>query len=113
MDAENLKAMFQELNYIVEKHDSLTKAEILKQIEIYSDPTMHCSYDSFICVFLSHGSRHPVRIGGEDDVGNFIEARDYEIHLEMVYDKFNGEKCPSLIGKPKIFIVQVNLATDY
>ena len=70
---------------------------------------MHKNYDSFICIFLSHGWRKLVIYEERYDIGNFIKARDDDIHLERdVYGQFLGEKCSSLIGKPKIFIIQVN-----
>lgn len=107
-DVKKLCGLFKLLNYEVEVHSNLSKEKLLQKIECYSNPTAHSSYDSFICVFLSHGKRSLVKMEGRDDVGNFITAYDGEVHLEMIYEKFIGEKCTSLIGKPKIFIVQVN-----
>uniref|UniRef100_A0A8C3KFJ2 Caspase-6 n=1 Tax=Calidris pygmaea TaxID=425635 RepID=A0A8C3KFJ2_9CHAR len=54
----------------------------------------HSDADCFICIFLSHG---------EDD---HIYAFDAQIKIETMTDMFRGDKCQSLVGKPKIFIIQ-------
>lgn len=55
----------------------------------------HSNADCFVCVFLSHG---------EDD---HIYAYDDKIKIQTMTDMFRGDKCQSLVGKPKIFIIQV------
>src|SRR5690349_3057635 len=62
----------------------------------------HSKYDCFVCCIMSHG--------GEGDV---IAAYDdtYAFRHE-IRDKFTTDKCPSLAGKPKIFIIQVSIKYD-
>lgn len=55
----------------------------------------HADADCFVCVFLSHGE------------GNHIYAYDAKIEIQTLTALFKGDKCPSLVGKPKIFIIQV------
>lgn len=55
----------------------------------------HSNADCFVCVFLSHG---------ED---GHIFAYDDKIEIQTITDMFRGDKCQSLVGKPKIFIIQV------
>ena len=55
----------------------------------------HVDSDCFVCVFLSHG---------ENDK---VWAHDQEISIDEVTDNFKGDKCRSLVRKPKIFILQV------
>ena len=55
----------------------------------------HTDADCFVCVFLSHG---------EDD---HVYAHDGKVYIRDVTALFKGDKCRSLVGKPKIFILQV------
>lgn len=57
----------------------------------------HVDADCFLCVFLSHGE------------GNHIYAYDAKIEIQTLTGLFKGDKCQSLVGKPKIFIIQVRL----
>ena len=51
--------------------------------------------DCFVCVFLSHGEKDKVC------------AHDEDISIDEVTALFKGDKCRNLVGKPKIFILQV------
>lgn len=51
--------------------------------------------DCFTCVFLTHGENGQV------------SAYDEMINLKDITAFFKGDKCRSLVGKPKIFILQV------
>ncbi|XP_060103366.1 caspase-6 [Heteronotia binoei] len=92
-DRENLKRSLIELGFEVKCFDDL-KAEDVYQ-NIYNVSTdKHEDVDCFMCVFLSHG---------EDD---HVYAYDAKIKIQTLASMFKGDKCPSLAGKPKIFIVQ-------
>ncbi|KAG9347068.1 hypothetical protein JZ751_005995, partial [Albula glossodonta] len=54
----------------------------------------HTDADCFVCVFLSHG---------END---HIYAHDDKINIQEITALFKGDRCRSLVGKPKIFILQ-------
>lgn len=56
----------------------------------------HSDVDSFMLVFLSHG---------END---HVYTYDGKISIQDITALFKGDKCRSLAGKPKIFILQVN-----
>ena len=53
--------------------------------------------DCLVCAILSHG-----------DSNGFISTYDGKIHIQVFFDAFSDKACPSLKGKPKIFIIQVN-----
>jgi caspase-like apoptosis-related cysteine protease len=36
-----------------------------------------------------------------------IWARDVKYPIDTVFNYFKGDQCPTLAGKPKIFIIQV------
>lgn len=56
----------------------------------------HADADCFVCVFLSHGEN------------GHVYAHDDKIEVQDMTSLFRGDKCRSLVGKPKIFILQVN-----
>lgn len=55
----------------------------------------HSDVDCFMLVFLSHGEN------------NHIYTYDDKINIQDITSLFKGDKCRSLVGKPKIFILQV------
>ncbi|CAM5139906.1 unnamed protein product [Natator depressus] len=92
-DRDNLKRSLTELGFEVRCFDDLKAEEVMRNIyEVSMDN--HSDADCFVCVFLSHG---------ED---NHVYAYDAKIKVQTVTDMFRGDNCPSLVGKPKIFIIQ-------
>ncbi|XP_073496816.1 caspase-6 isoform X2 [Phyllobates terribilis] len=108
-DRDNLYRRLSDLGFDVKSYDNLKAVEILEKIH---DVAMsdHSDADCFLCVFLSHG---------ED---NHVYAFDAKIEIQRLTSLFKGDKCQSLVGKPKIFIIQACrgathdepvVATDY
>ncbi|EMP40795.1 Caspase-6, partial [Chelonia mydas] len=92
-DRDNLKRSLTELGFEVRCFDDLKAEEVMRNIyEVSMDN--HSDADCFVCVFLSHG---------ED---NHVYAYDAKIKVQTVTNMFRGDNCPSLVGKPKIFIIQ-------
>ncbi|XP_077671264.1 caspase-6 isoform X2 [Eretmochelys imbricata] len=92
-DRDNLKRSLTELGFEVRCFDDLKAEEVMQNIyEVSMDN--HSDADCFVCVFLSHG---------ED---NHVYAYDAKIKVQTVTNMFRGDNCPSLVGKPKIFIIQ-------
>ncbi|KAJ7407492.1 caspase 6 [Willisornis vidua] len=82
-----------DLGFEVQVFDDLKAEEVLQKIfEASKDD--HSNADCFVCVFLSHG---------END---HIYAYNAKIKIQTITDMFRGDKCQSLVGKPKIFIIQ-------
>ncbi|XP_067424313.1 caspase-6 [Emydura macquarii macquarii] len=92
-DRENLKRSLTELGFEVICFDDLKAEDVLQNIYEVS-MNNHSDADCFVCVFLSHG---------ED---NHVYAYDAKIKIQTVTNMFRGNQCPSLAGKPKIFIIQ-------
>uniref|UniRef100_A0A8C3SPT1 Caspase-6 n=1 Tax=Chelydra serpentina TaxID=8475 RepID=A0A8C3SPT1_CHESE len=92
-DRDNLKRSLTELGFEARCFDDLKAEEVLQNIYDVSMDN-HSDADCFVCVFLSHG---------ED---NHVYAYDAKIKVQTVTNMFRGDKCPSLVGKPKIFIIQ-------
>ena len=55
----------------------------------------HTDNNCFVCVILSHGTLGVVC--GTDGV----------MKIDKLVDHFAGSNCASLVGKPKVFIIQV------
>ncbi|XP_053885120.1 group XIIA secretory phospholipase A2 isoform X3 [Malaclemys terrapin pileata] len=92
-DRDNLKRSLTELGFEVRCFDDLKAEEVIRNIYEASMDN-HSDADCFVCVFLSHG---------ED---NHVYAYDAKIKVQTMTNMFKGDKCPSLVGKPKIFIIQ-------
>ena len=54
----------------------------------------HSSCASFGCAILTHG---------EDGV---VYGTDRSIEIDRITELFKGDKCKSLVGKPKVFFIQ-------
>ncbi|KAF6371484.1 caspase 6 [Rhinolophus ferrumequinum] len=92
-DRDNLKRRFLDLGFEVKCFDDLKAEELLLTIHEASTSS-HVDADCFLCVFLSHGE------------GSHIYAYDAKIEIQTLTGLFKGDKCQSLVGKPKIFIIQ-------
>ena len=95
IDFLNLKQTFENMNFLIYSYEDLTKFEMRKNItEIRSMD--HSAFDTFFCIVMSHGD--------EDEC---IVTRDMEtIKKETILNSFTADACPSLAGKPKVFIFQ-------
>ncbi|OWJ99925.1 CASP8, partial [Cervus elaphus hippelaphus] len=78
-----------------------TAEEIHKALEFYQKKD-HRNRDCFICCILSHGNRGII-YGTDGQEAPIYELTSY----------FTGLKCPSLVGKPKIFFIQACQGDDY
>ncbi|NXA70334.1 CASP6 protein, partial [Mohoua ochrocephala] len=92
-DRDNLNRSLTNLGFEVRLFDDLKAEDVMQKISEASADD-HSNADCFVCVFLSHG---------EDD---HIYAYDADIKIQTITDMFRGDKCQSLVGKPKIFIIQ-------
>uniref|UniRef100_A0A672T9N8 Caspase 6 n=1 Tax=Sinocyclocheilus grahami TaxID=75366 RepID=A0A672T9N8_SINGR len=89
-DRQNLVRRFQELGFEVKACDDYKREEGVPLISAAA--ANHVDADCFVCVFLSHGEN------------GHIFANDGQIQIQEITDLFKGNKCRSLVGKPKIFI---------
>ncbi|XP_008285572.1 caspase-6 [Stegastes partitus] len=92
-DRYNLEKRLEELNFEVKTYENYKQVEVLDKIYEAAEED-HSDADCFLLVFLSHG---------EDD---HVYAYDGKISIQDITSLFKGDKCKSLVGKPKIFIVQ-------
>ncbi|KAF7710042.1 caspase-6-like isoform X1 [Silurus meridionalis] len=92
-DRDNLKRRFEQLDFEVRVYDDKKRDDILRIITEASKAN-HVDADCFVCMFLSHGEN------------GHVYAYDDQINIQDMTSLFRGDKCPSLVGKPKIFILQ-------
>lgn len=92
-DRYNLERRLLELNFEVRSYDDLKQVEVLEKISEAAEAD-HSDADCFLLAFLSHG---------EDD---HVYSYDGKISIQRITSMFKGDKCKTLVGKPKIFIVQ-------
>lgn len=99
VDAANAMKVFSKLGYKVKIYNDQS-VEQMKQILISASKDDHKNCASFICVLLSHG-----------DEGIFF-GTDGSVELKYLTSLFRGNRCRSLVGKPKLFFIQACRGTD-
>ncbi|XP_034388476.1 caspase-3a [Cyclopterus lumpus] len=99
VDAANAVKVFGKLGYKVTVYNDQS-VEQMKQVLISVSQDDHSCYASFVCVLLSHG-----------DEGVFF-GTDGSVELKYLTSLFRGDRCKSLLGKPKLFFIQACRGTD-
>ncbi|KAM9314389.1 caspase-6-like isoform 2-T2 [Pholidichthys leucotaenia] len=92
-DCYNLEKRLRDLNFEVHCYNNYKQVEVLNKI-YEAAASDHADADCFLLAFLSHG---------ED---NHVYTNDGKINIMDITALFKGTKCKSLVGKPKIFILQ-------
>ncbi|CAB1328261.1 unnamed protein product, partial [Coregonus sp. 'balchen'] len=99
VDAGNVMKVFGKLGYKVKVYNDQTVDQI-KHVLTTASKEDHSRSASFVCVLLSHG-----------DHGVFF-GTDASIELKSLTSLFRGDRCNSLVGKPKLFFIQACRGTD-
>ncbi|XP_056420679.1 caspase-6 isoform X2 [Hyla sarda] len=99
-DRDNLYRRLSDLGFEVRAYNNLKAAEIHEKVHEAASSD-HNDTDCFLCVFLSHG---------ED---SHVFAYDEKIEIQELTSPFKGNNCRSLVGKPKIFIIQACRGTQH
>lgn len=95
-DEEALRGLFEdELHFEVHVFNDLKYFEMQQECEKFAK-LCHDDYDAFVCVIMSHGGSHDSIEG--------VDGRT--IGVEQLMSEFTSGRCPSLAGKPKVFIIQ-------
>lgn len=101
IDCEKLERRFKTLNFVVEVRTNLRQKQIKHELSTLSKKD-HSQYDCCVVIMLSHGTevnhnRFPGAVYGVD--GQYVPVQHITNYL-------NGQHCPSLQGKPKLFFIQ-------
>ncbi|XP_028263182.1 caspase-3a [Parambassis ranga] len=99
VDAANALKVFTKLGYKVKVYNDQTVDQMKQVLTAVSKEDHSCSA-SFICVLLSHG-----------DEGVFF-GTDGSVDLKLLTSLFRGDRCRSLVGKPKLFFIQACRGTE-
>ena len=94
-DAKDLKEMFQNHKFQVFSYENLKSNEIIELMKQASGKD-HSKFNCFAVVILTHGNH-----------GVLYDTDNEEVSIDkQVIEPFRGEKCPTLLDKPKLFIFQ-------
>ena len=94
LDAENLYSLFQWLGFEVKLFHNLTGKKMVQTVKEASKLDFR-SRDCLIIAILSHGIE-----------GKLYGTDEELIPVDEIPKYFNGYNCPTLVGKPKIFLLQ-------
>ncbi|XP_055876366.1 caspase-3-like [Biomphalaria glabrata] len=98
-DAVSMQTVLITIGFQVERFDDLRADEIKNKLQqVASDD--HSSSSSFLCVILTHGEE------------GYVFGTDDRVSLDDLVAPFKGDKCLSLAGKPKIFLIQACRAPE-
>ncbi|NWI00811.1 CASP8 protein, partial [Tichodroma muraria] len=93
-DGEAVKKVFKWLQFETVEYMDLEGKKIYETVKEYSKKD-HRNMDCFVCFIFSHGEKDKIK-GVDDEC----------INIEDLVSCFTGTNCPSLAGKPKVFIIQ-------
>ena len=93
-DAVALERLFTYLGFYTNRYNDLTGSEMKRTLEAVATIDYR-QYDCLLVAILTHGVQ-----------GKLYGTDGEKIPVEDLTTLFNGDQCPSLIGKPKIFFLQ-------
>ncbi|KAK5863249.1 hypothetical protein PBY51_000295 [Eleginops maclovinus] len=101
IDCDKLESRFKALNFIVEVRTNLKQRQIKHELSSLCKKD-HSQFDCCVVIMLSHGTevshnRFPGAVYGVDGL---------HVPVQLVTNYLNGQHCPSLQGKPKLFFIQ-------
>ncbi|KAM9329337.1 caspase-3 [Gastrophryne carolinensis] len=99
VDAGKLHQTFKSLGYKVQVYTDLKCADIFGLLKKVSEED-HSRRSSFVCALLSHG---------EDGL---LYGVDDSLPVKQLTSLFRGDRCRTLVGKPKLFFIQACRGTD-
>lgn len=107
-DTAHLEQLLQQLGFdVVIRHD-VKKRELLERgngiIEKFINQFCTKPVDACIVAIMSHGKEGHIRSHDAEDLRD--TSGNYWHFYDDILKRFNNRHCPSLKGKPKIFIVQ-------
>ena len=94
LDAESLFRLFKGLGYEVRLFNDLTGKKMLSTLRDVAKRD-HRKVDSLVVCILTHGVE-----------GQLYGSDEELIRVDDVFKPFNGYNCPTLVGKPKVFLMQ-------
>ena len=106
VDAKRLKELFLYLGFETQYFENLTTQQMRVQLGAIAKAD-HSKYDSIIISVLSHGDEGML-YGTDSKAGS-----ESSLKVEELGTYFDSIGCPSLIGKPKVVILQACRGSNY
>ncbi|NXF15684.1 CASP8 protein, partial [Rhodinocichla rosea] len=100
-DGEAVKRVFKWLQFETVEYMNLEGKKIYDTVEEYSKKD-HRNMDCFVCFIFSHGEKDKIK-GVDDEC----------VNIDTLVSCFTGINCPSLAGKPKVFIIQACQGSEH
>ncbi|XP_061663980.1 CASP8 and FADD-like apoptosis regulator [Syngnathoides biaculeatus] len=103
-DGEMMAHAFKSLHFNVTLHKWLNLVETVSTLRKVFQRSPDRSGDGFVCCIISRA------------IDNRLQATDMNcegLRLEDVRRFFNGDACPALVGKPKLFFIQSYTVSDF
>uniref|UniRef100_A0A1B0CYU0 Caspase n=1 Tax=Phlebotomus papatasi TaxID=29031 RepID=A0A1B0CYU0_PHLPP len=86
------KEVFKKIGFTVRTFDDLTRKEVRNILEKVAQEN-HSESDCLVVIVMTHGET------------GYLYASDDSYKIDELWHEFIGNKCKSLIGKPKLFFV--------
>ncbi|XP_055034675.2 caspase-3 [Misgurnus anguillicaudatus] len=99
VDAKKVMEVFTNLGFKISISNDQTVSQ-MKDLLTKVSKSDHSRSAMFVCVLLSHG---------DDGV---IYGTDDSIELKDLFQLFRGDRCSTLVGKPKLFFIQACRGTE-
>ncbi|XP_065902727.1 caspase-7-like isoform X2 [Dysidea avara] len=99
-DASALEKLFTYLGFYTNRYDNLKAADMEHKLKEVASLN-HKDYDCLMVAILTHGKQGK------------LYGTDKTIPIAPLINLFDGNNCPMLIGKPKIFLIQACRGDDY
>ena len=93
-DRDELSKTLSLMGFLVQSQNEFTLDQMEAKLQDIAKMD-HSNNDCIVVAIFTHGE------------GKWLYARDRQYKLEWLWEHLDNENCPSLSGKPKIFIVQV------
>ncbi|KAG9462546.1 hypothetical protein GDO78_013893 [Eleutherodactylus coqui] len=94
-DVKSIEGVFEIIGFTVKVLTDETCPELLNSLKKVAEED-HSKRSCFVCVIMSHGKE-----------GKFFCSDNKSFEDDKLFDLFNGKNCRSLVGKPKVFFLQV------
>ena len=99
-DEENLKEVFEWLDFDVKIYRDQAALKMSNTIDEYSSKFDHSKYDCFVACILSHGQK-----SSENNKDEICGTDGKGIPVDFIIRKFDARSCKSLMYKPKLFFL--------
>ncbi|XP_012710613.2 caspase-7 isoform X1 [Fundulus heteroclitus] len=99
-DAGELFKCFKNLGFDVTVHNDQT-CEKMEHLLKRASEEDHSNSSCFACILLSHGEE------------GMIYGTDGAMSIKTMTSMFRGDKCKSLVGKPKLFFIQACRGSEF